>query len=56
MEASYQLNKRNRTVVIDAHSEAGHTLALVFGGYVRREFGADAVKLIPAHHREEVRA
>ena len=36
--------------LIDTQTESGRTLAIVFGGYVRREFGDDAVdvRMAPA--------
>jgi hypothetical protein len=34
-----------RAVEIDVSRRVGRTLALVFGGFIRREFGKDAVRL-----------
>jgi hypothetical protein len=44
LEARFSITRDTRTCVIDTSSEAGRTLALIFAGYVGREFGADAVK------------
>ena len=39
LEAPWDTDLRERSVLIDAMSDAGRTLALIFLGYVRREFG-----------------
>jgi hypothetical protein len=52
LDAAYELDRRGRSVAIDAHSDVGHTLALVFLGYARREFGEDAVRVVPAARAE----
>src|SRR4051794_8826214 len=49
LDAAYTLDRKARKVSIDAYSEVGHTLTLIFQGYARREFGADAVTLISAN-------
>jgi hypothetical protein len=45
LEAPWQVDAVRGTVTIDAATEAGRTLALVFLGYARREFGRDAVRV-----------
>lgn len=47
-ETMASVDRASRTCVIDATREVGRTLALVFGGYVRREFGDDAVRMLRA--------
>lgn len=44
LEARYDLDAGARTVAIRVDSEVGKTLAVVFSGYARREFGEDAVR------------
>ena len=46
LEARATIDRAARTCIIDLTAEVGRTLALVFGGYVRREFGRDAVDLV----------
>lgn len=50
LEAKAAVDHAARTCVIDRTAEVGRTLALVFGGYVRREFGDGAVTVtrVPA--------
>lgn len=45
LEARHTVDHATRTVIIDMTEEVGRTLALIFGGYARREFGDDAVKM-----------
>ena len=45
LEAKFILDRAKRTCSVDASSEVGRTLVLIFGGYLRREFGNDAVKM-----------
>lgn len=45
LETRASVDLSGRRCVIDIASEAGRTLALVFGGYVRREFGDEAVRM-----------
>jgi hypothetical protein len=45
LEASCETDVPERSVLIDARSDAGRTLALIFLGYVRREFGGSAFKM-----------
>ena len=42
LEAHPQIDRAQRAVTIDTTSEAGRTVALIFLGYVRREFGERA--------------
>jgi hypothetical protein len=39
LEASCHVDHRQRTIEIEASTDVGHTLALIFLGYCRREFG-----------------
>jgi hypothetical protein len=43
LDAHYVLNRGDQTVAIDTSTEVGKTLELIFFGFARREFGADAV-------------
>lgn len=43
LHADTHIDAAKRICEIDTSREAGQTLALIFGGYVRREFGEDAV-------------
>jgi hypothetical protein len=45
LECRYRLDRRRRIALIDTTGEVGRTLALIFRGYVRREFGDDAVQM-----------
>lgn len=45
LEARASVDVRRRLCVIGTFSDVGRTLALLFGGYSRREFGSDRVKL-----------
>lgn len=45
LEAAFTINRVTRACIIDAACEVGRTLALIFGGYARREFGRDAVSM-----------
>ena len=45
LEAAWSIDRDARTVAIDTTTRAGRTLALVFLGYVRREFGGRAVQV-----------
>lgn len=45
LEAKFTVNRQKRNCLIDAASEVGKTLALIFGGYVRCEFGDSAVTM-----------
>jgi hypothetical protein len=56
LDASCSLDRKQRCVRIDVSTDVGHTLALVFLGYVRREFGEGSVEIVPASHRSELHA
>jgi len=43
LETAFVIDRPGRACIIDAACEAGRTLALIFGGYARREFGGGAV-------------
>jgi hypothetical protein len=45
LDAAWSLERRSRRVAIDTSTRAGRSLALVFLGYARREFGGDAVRV-----------
>jgi hypothetical protein len=45
LDAVYRIDRTNRTIEIDRSSDVGGTLALVFLGYARREFGDAAVRM-----------
>lgn len=45
LEARCGLDELIRAVEIDVSGRVGRTLALIFGGFIRREFGHDAVRL-----------
>jgi hypothetical protein len=45
LEAQCETDHRQGTVVIDASTNAGRTVAMIFLGYVRREFGVDVVQM-----------
>ena len=45
LEARAKLDTAGRTCVADVTTEVGRTFALVFGGFVRREFGEQAVRV-----------
>ena len=49
LEAKYSADDADRLVVIDRSTEPGRTLAIIFAGYARREFGDTAVVM---HHVE----
>lgn len=50
LEARVNVDRAARACVIESASDVGRALALVFGGYIRREFGEAAVNLthVPA--------
>lgn len=57
MEGRFELDTHGRTVAIDVATEVGRALALVFGSYIRREFGDEAVKINQsANHEMRTRA
>lgn len=43
LEAKFNHDAASHTVTIDTTGKVGRTLALIFGGYARREFGAAVV-------------
>lgn len=43
LETANRIDHVTRTCAIDTTSDTGRTLAVVFGGFARREFGDDAV-------------
>ena len=45
LEAMYAIDDVAHMVEIDIDSKVGRTLAIVFAGYVRREFGEGAVRM-----------
>ncbi len=45
IDTGSSIDADDRTVTVDTSSKAGRTLALVFLGYVRREFGDAAVRV-----------
>lgn len=49
LEACYQLDDQTRTIEISGDTDIGGTIALIFLGYARREFGADAVRMKRCH-------
>jgi hypothetical protein len=44
LDAAWSLDRPTRNVTIDTGTEAGRTLAMVFFGLSRREFGAASVR------------
>jgi hypothetical protein len=49
LDAVYRVDHGARTIEVDRSTSVGCTLALVFLGYARREFGADAFKMRRLH-------
>jgi hypothetical protein len=47
LEAARKFDREQRCVVIDVSTDVGRTLAAVFLGYARREFGPDAIEVQP---------
>lgn len=45
LDAAWAFDPDSRRVAIDTSRRLGHTLALVFLGYVKREFGGRAVRV-----------
>jgi len=45
LQASFLINRSKRNCLIHSASEVGMTLALIFSGFVKREFGEDGVKI-----------
>lgn len=46
LEASMHLDPLHRTCAIATHTPVGRSLAVIFLGYLRREFGEGAVDLV----------
>jgi hypothetical protein len=46
LEASAHVDHGQRSVAIEQNSDVAHTLALIFLGYCRREFGESAIRVI----------
>jgi hypothetical protein len=44
LETRWSLDRGGRRVTVDTDTSAGRTLAMIFLGYVRREFGTRAVR------------
>jgi hypothetical protein len=49
LEAVYKVDADARTVEVDRTSVVGSTLALIYLGYARREFGTDAFRMRRVH-------
>ncbi|MCC7409802.1 MAG: hypothetical protein IT442_17180, partial [Phycisphaeraceae bacterium] len=45
LETQAKVDRQARVCVIDTSLDVGRTLATVFGGFVRREFGEEAVDI-----------
>lgn len=45
VEASFRLNKRARTCIIDAGSKVGHDIARIFAGFLAGVFGEGAFQV-----------
>ena len=45
VEARWAVDEASRTVVVEGASEVARSLAAIFLGYARREFGPDAVRV-----------
>lgn len=45
LETEVDCDQAARTCIVDHSTEPGRTLAAIFGGYVRREFGDHAVRI-----------
>ena len=45
LDAPHHFDPRRRTCVVGAATQAGQDLAKLFGNFVRREFGAEAVRI-----------
>jgi hypothetical protein len=46
LDARWEMDDADRSVAIDSTSEVGRTLAIVFLGFVKREFGSGAVHVV----------
>jgi hypothetical protein len=45
LDAKFAIDRTTHTCMIDAACEVGRALAMIFAGYVRREFGDGAVRM-----------
>jgi hypothetical protein len=45
LELHVRVERAERRFVIDTATDVGRTLAVIFSGYARREFGEDAVRV-----------
>lgn len=45
LDAKFSIDRATHTCMIDAACEVGRALAMIFAGYVRREFGDGAVRM-----------
>ena len=45
LDASFQLDPKKRSCVVDAATEVGRAIARIFTGFLTREFGEDAFKV-----------
>jgi hypothetical protein len=45
LELHVRVERAERRVVVDTATEVGRTLAVIFSGYARREFGDSAVRV-----------
>ena len=54
LDARFAIDPERCTLVIDAGTDAGRTIARVFGGYVRHEFGAGSYTVERLSDREVV--
>jgi hypothetical protein len=46
LEAPSAIDPATHSVTFDTTTDAGRSLAIIFFGYVKREFGADAVRML----------
>lgn len=45
LDGRWEMSRKRRVVMIHTETKVGHTFALVFMGFARREFGRDAVQV-----------
>jgi hypothetical protein len=45
LETRTKIDRARHACLVDTTTEVGRTLAAIFGGYVRREFGEEAVQI-----------
>jgi hypothetical protein len=46
LDGSWDMDLAARTVAIDTSTSIGRTLAIIFLGFVKREFGSDALHIV----------